>query len=185
MNSFPYTLRIITSITYILYLFQIHSSIPSLLYGSYMNTKVKSNLSLAQLFIPIFLLPLQAPLSVAILPHISHFYNFEYTPHHKGHSSSATPALGRLAVFNRKGGVTGASSLADHSAFIYKRHFCRLLTWFVVFPEAFLAFAAQVSGTVQEAVDLMAVLADKYAALFFSGGSADGTLLFCSVGAQL
>ena len=83
MNSFPYTLRIITSITYILYLFQIHSSIPSLLYGSYMNTKVKSNLSLAQLFIPIFLLPLQAPLSVAILPHISHFYNFEYTPHHK------------------------------------------------------------------------------------------------------
>lgn len=84
MNSFPYTLRIITSITYILYLFQIHSSIPSLLYGSYMNTKVKSNLSLAQLFIPIFLLPLQAPLSVAILPHISHFYNFEYTPHHKG-----------------------------------------------------------------------------------------------------
>ena len=84
MNSFPYTLRIITSITYILYLFQIHSSIPSLLYGSYMNTKVKSNLSLAQLFIPIFLLPLQAPLSVAILPHISHFYNFEYPPHHKG-----------------------------------------------------------------------------------------------------
>lgn len=114
---------------------------------------------------------------------ISHSYNFEYTPHHKGHSSSATPALGRLAVFNRKGGVTGASSLADHSAFIYKRHSCRLLTWFVVFPEAFLAFAAQVSGAVQEAVDLMAVLANEYAALFFSGGSADGTLLFCSVGA--
>lgn len=84
MNSFPYTLRIITSITYILYLFRIHPSIPSLLYGSYMNTKVKSNLSLAQLFIPIFLLPLQAPLSVAILPHISHSYNFEYTPHPKG-----------------------------------------------------------------------------------------------------
>lgn len=116
---------------------------------------------------------------------ISHSYNFEYTPYHKRHSSSATPALGRLAVFNRKGGVTGASSLADHSAFIYKRHFCRLLTWFVVFPEAFLAFAAQVSCAVQEAVDLMAVLADEYAALFFSGGSADGTLLFCSVGAQL
>ena len=78
-----------------------------------------------------------------------YFYNFEYTPaSQKGHSSSATPALGRLAVFNRKGGVTGASSLADCSAFIYKRHFCRLLTWFVVFPEAFLAFAAQVSGAV-------------------------------------
>ena len=107
------------------------------------------------------------------------------TPRTTRHSSSATPALGRLAVFNRKGGVTGASSLADHSAFIYKRHSCRLLTWFVVFPEAFLAFAAQVSGTVQEAVDLMAILADEYAALFFSGGSADGTLLFCSVGAQL
>ena len=97
----------------------------------------------------------------------------------------ATPALGRLAVFNRKGGVTGASSLADCSAFIYKRHFCRLLTLFVVFPEAFLAFAAQVSGAVQEAVDLMAILADEYAALFFSGGSADRTLLFCSIGAQL
>ena len=107
------------------------------------------------------------------------------TPRTTRHSSSATPALGRLAVFNRKGGVTGASSLADHSAFIYKRHSCRLLTWFVVFPEAFLAFAAQISGAVQEAVDLMAVLADEYAALFFSGGSADGTLLFCSVGAQL
>lgn len=50
---------------------------------------------------------------------------------------------------------------------LYKRHFCRLLTWFVVFPEAFLAFAAQVSCAVQEAVDLMAVLADEYAALFF------------------
>lgn len=118
-----------------------------------------------------------------INPICSHSYNFEYTPYHKGHSSSTTPALGRLAVFNRKGGVTGASSLADHSAFIYKRHSCRLLTWFVVFPEAFLAFAAQVSGAVQEAVDLMAVLANEYAALFFSGGSADGTLLFCSVGA--
>lgn len=71
------------------------------------------------------------------------------------------------------------------SQHLYKRHFCRLLTRFVVFPEAFLAFAAQVSGAVQEAVDLMAILADEYAALFFSGGSADGTLLFCSVGAQL
>ena len=66
---------------------------------------------------------------------------------------------------------------------LYKRHSCRLLTWFVVFPEAFLAFAAQVSGAVQETVDLMAVLANEYAALFFSGGSADGTSLFCSVGA--
>lgn len=125
-------------------------------------------------------IPNPAPGQVSV---ISHSYNFEYTPYHKGHSSSATPALGRLAVFNRKGGVTGASSLADHSAFIYKRHFCRLLTWVVVFPEAFLAFTAQVSGAVQEAVDLMAVLADEYAALFFSGGSADGTLLFCSIGA--
>lgn len=105
------------------------------------------------------------------------------TPHTQRAQIFGDAALGRLAVFNRKGGVTGASSLADHSAFIYKRHFCRLLTWFVVFPEAFLAFTAQVSGAVQEAVDLMAVLADEYAALFFSGGSADGTLLFCSVGA--
>ena len=119
-----------------------------------------------------------------LLHNFLHLYNFEYTPaSQKGHSSSATPALGRLAVFNRKGGVTGASSLADCSAFIYKRHSCRLLTWFVAFPEAFLAFAAQISGAVQEAVDLMAVLANEYAALFFSGGSADGTLLFCSVGA--
>ena len=131
-----------------------------------------------------YLYLLSVTLFIQLLSLIS--YNFEYTPSpQKGHGSSATPALGRLAVFNRKGGVTGASSLADHSAFIYKRHSCHLLTWFIVFPEAFLAFAAQVSGAVQEAVDLMAVLADEDAALFFSGGSADGTLLFCSVGAQL
>ena len=73
---------------------------------------------------------------------ISHSYNFEYTPYHKA-QFFGDAALGRLAVFNRKGGVTGASSLADHSAFIYKRHSCRLLTWFVIFPEAFLAFVSR------------------------------------------
>ena len=55
------------------------------------------------------------------------------------------------------------------SQHLYKRHFCRLLTWFVVFPEAFLAFAGQVSGAVQKAVDLVAVLADEQFALFFPG----------------
>lgn len=127
---------------------------------------------------PMYLYLLSVTLFIQLLSLIT-----SNTPRTTRHRSSATPALGRLAVFNRKGGVTGASSLADHSAFIYKRHFCRLLTWFVVFPEAFLAFAAQVSGAVQETVDLMAVLANEYAALFFSGGSADGTSLFCSVGA--
>ena len=56
------------------------------------------------------------------------------------------------------------------SQHLYKRHFCRLLTFLSrSFLKALLAFAGQVSGAVQKAVDLVAVLADEQFALFFSG----------------
>ena len=54
---------------------------------------------------------------------------------------------------------------------------------FLISPEAFLAFRPQIPGGVQEAVDLVAVPADKQAALFFSGGAADRTIFFGSIGA--
>ena len=39
------------------------------------------------------------------------------------------------------------------------------------------------STTTKQGDMYIPLLADEYTALFFSGGSADGTLLFCSVGA--